>query len=133
MILPVDFIKKLDIKNFNIEFINNEQYYTLRNQTMCHLFWMNLWHQILAKKLNQQHFIKYVHVDFLSPVFIKAKNLDLQVNKDIELINYITTEHNVPLPILPLSMNKIFIIYIYITIIIFIIQVFFRRLFPLNF
>lgn len=115
MIISPQFIEQLPFSYWQVEIVDNEKYYTLRDHIKCHLFWMELWHKVLAKQFHSQRIIKSIHVNIQQPVFIKASNLDLQVDKTINTINYYhtysTIDYKPPFPSVSINIYTLFISY----------------------
>jgi len=60
---------------WQLETINDKTYYVINNPIYCQLFWLQLWHDVLAEKFKNQRNIKRLqNGDLSSKVILDVRN-----------------------------------------------------------
>lgn len=86
------------IGGWNIETINNQNFYTLRNPIYCQIFWLRYWHDIGSQNFKNQDFIVQLHDGILThKVILNPRTGELvQTPLGWTLVAYLGSRPDIP-------------------------------------
>lgn len=115
---------------FKIEVKNNINYYVIKDETLCKIFWIRYIHDYSIPQFKIQNFFYKINkIDLSYPVYINESTLQLELPKELKNIHYFGEVQKLPEKI-PFNINinsiTISIIFVLLVLILAFIQYYFK-------